>query len=272
MIYRTLLLQLDLYGPIDEKVHFGWDLANRLEADLIGVAACDIAIPPMAYSGGAVIDTDFAAREAADIEARLNAAKERFMTLTKDSNRASWRGDVANPDHFLARQARAADLILTGAAGAGEAGSIDVGEAILATGRPILTIAEGEKPLQAKKILVAWKDAREARRALTDAMPFLVNADEVVVATVDEQDRKAASESLSDVVRFLIKHGAKARQQMIEADGRSIGEVLVESTLELGADLLVSGGFGHSRLREWILGGATRSLLADRRVNRFLSN
>lgn len=272
MIYRTLLLQLDLYEPIDEKVHFGWDLANRLEADLIGLAAGDVVLPPMAFVEGAVADPGFVAREAAEIGARLKAARERFMTLTEDSSRASWRGYVGNPDHFLAQQARAADLILTGAVGNREAGSIDVGEAILAAGRPILVMAKGEKPLQAKKIVVAWKDTREARRAVTDAMPFLVHADDVLVVTVEEQDTNAANEGLADVVRFLIKHGAKAHQQTMESNGRTAAEVLVECAVELGADLLVSGGFGHSRLREWVLGGATRSLLVNHSVNRLLSN
>ena len=272
MIYRSLLLQLDLYGSIDESVRFGWELANRMEADLIGLAACDVAIPPVAFAGGAVIDTEFVAREAADIDERLRTAKERFMTLTRDSTRASWRGQVGDPNHFLAQQARAADLILTGAAGSGEAGSIDIGEAILACGRPVLLMAENKAPLKARKILVGWKDAREARRAVADAMPFLVHADDVLVVAVDEGDRRAASESLADVVRFLLKHGVKVSQQMIETGGRTVGEALVGRALDVGADLLVSGGFGHSRLREWVLGGATRSLLADHRLNRLLSN
>jgi nucleotide-binding universal stress UspA family protein len=74
------------------------------------------------------------------------------------------------------------------------------------------------------------------------------------------------------MVRFLVSHGVKARQQLIATGGRTIAETLVERALEIGADLMVSGCFGHGRLREWILGGATRSLLHDHRLNRLLTN
>lgn len=272
MIYRTLLLQLDVHEPIEEKVRYGWELANRFEANLIGFAACDIAVAPMAFAGGAVVDGDLVARQTEDIENRLRSLKERFMRLTRDSNRASWRGLVSDPTRSLARQARAADLVVTAAPADPGPGSIDIGEAILAAGRPVLIMAGNRKPIEARRIVVAWKDAREARRAAVDAMPFLAHADDVLVATVEEDDRREAAESLVDMVRFLVRHGVKARHQLIATGGRTIAETLVERALEIGADLMVSGCFGHGRLREWILGGATRSLLHDHRLNRLLTN
>lgn len=269
MIYRSIMVQLDPYDPIEAKVRFAWQLAGRFEADLIGLAACDIPIAPMVFATGAVVDTELMARQNEEIEKRLATVKEEFMALAKDSSRASWRGAVGNANHFLARQARAADLIVVGPSHDGP-GSVEVGEAALAAGRPLLLPAGDMKPLQASRVVIAWKDAREARRAVVDALPFMSDADEVLVVSVDEDG--SARDGLSDIVRYLIKHGVKARAQLVAAGEGTVGEIVVSRALEIGADLVVSGAFGHSRLREWILGGATRSLIADQRLHRFLSN
>jgi nucleotide-binding universal stress UspA family protein len=111
---------------------------------------------------------------------------------------------------------------------------------------------------------------REARRAVEDAMPFLTQARDVLVATIAPDDRITARESAADVVKFLMKHGVKARSR-IEETG-SDGEALAALARAIDADLIVSGGYGHSRLREQIFGGATRSLLNANTFNRLLSN
>ena len=121
-------------------------------------------------------------------------------------------------------------------------------------------------------MLVAWKDTREARRAVVDAMPFLVAAREVVVATIEEADQKGARESAADVVRFLMKHGVKARSEVIDVGRAYAPEALVEMARAAKADLIVSGGYGHSRLREWAFGGVTRSLLRETGIHRLMSN
>jgi nucleotide-binding universal stress UspA family protein len=121
----------------------------------------------------------------------------------------------------------------------------------------------------ARKALVAWKDGREARRAVADAVPFLSRATEVVVATVDPDGSRQSRDGVADVVAWLDRHGIKARGEILP--GRDEGARLAEFAAGLGADLVVSGAYGHSRLREWVLGGVTRSLLDDVRLNRFMS-
>jgi nucleotide-binding universal stress UspA family protein len=176
----------------------------------------------------------------------------------------------------LALHARSADLLITSAgnSGVGRLRTVDPGELILSAGRPVLFPAEGQQPepVKGESILIAWKDAREARRAVVDAMPFLTDARQVVVATIEEDDRAGARESAADVVRFLTKHGVKARSEVVDAGRGYASEALAEIVTEVGADLMVSGGYGHTRLREWIFGGVTRSLLEDASMNRFVSN
>ena len=94
----------------------------------------------------------------------------------------------------------------------------------------------------------------------------------MLVAAFEEGDAAASRESAADVVRFLIKHGAKARLEVSRADGSNVGEAILEMAREMSADLIVAGGYGHSRLREWAFGGVTRTLLRDRSLNRLISN
>jgi nucleotide-binding universal stress UspA family protein len=77
---------------------------------------------------------------------------------------------------------------------------------------------------------------------------------------------------VAEVIRFLVRHGVKARSKVIEASDREEPEALLNEAKEIGADLIVSGGYGHSRLREWIFGGVTRSLLGDHSINRLMAN
>ena len=126
--------------------------------------------------------------------------------------------------------------------------------------------------MKAENVLIGWKDAREARRAVIDAMPFLTAAQQVLVATIEEGDGTIARESAADVVRFLMKHGVKARMEVLDVGGANATEALLELARETGADLMVSGGYGHSRLRQWAFGGVTRTLLQQGSVNRLIAN
>jgi nucleotide-binding universal stress UspA family protein len=275
MIYSTIMVQLNVDGSSTDRIEFAWELANRFEADLIGFAACDVR-PVIPATDGVVVDGEIMRYQIEEIENRLKALRKEFEEKTRDSNRATWREFVGNPTRLLAQQARVADLIVAGAAGNGIAAdyyrTVDIGTLILSAGRPILFASESLAPLKADNVVVAWKDTREARRAVADAMPFLVHARDVLVVTLEEADLREAQDSVTDVVRFLMKHGVRARSDVVAIGGRHDGEALAEIAHGVGADMVVAGGFGHSRLREWAFGGVTRSLLRDRSLNRLISN
>jgi len=110
-----------------------------------------------------------------------------------------------------------------------------------------------------------WKDRREARRAIQDALPFLHEARRVTIVEISGKDRmEAARHCADDVVCYLVRHRIKAEAR-VEAPlpGSTGADQLIGLALDEGADLLVTGAYGHSRLNEWIFGGMTRDLLAS---------
>lgn len=145
----------------------------------------------------------------------------------------------------------------------------DVGSLALGIGRPVLVIGNNVEHLRANTVLVAWKDTREARRAVADALPFLAKANEVVVATIASNGDDSVRDSLADVAVYLEHHGIMAQTELII--GEVDGEQLLTFARSIHADMIVSGAYGHSRLREWAFGGVTRTLIEETSINRFLS-
>lgn len=273
MIYNSIMVQLDIDATATPRLKFAWELAQRFEADLIAFAAAEgRLLVPSGDSGIAV--GEIMRQQVDDIERRLKELEQEFQLVTEDSNRASWRGDIGEPTRLLALDARSADLIVIGSPqrSADYLRTVDPGSLVLSAGRPILVASESLSPIKAEQIVVAWKDTREARRAVVDAMPFLTEAGDVLVVTVQEDDRVLARESAADVVRFLMKHGVRARSEVIGVAGFDPAETIARIANETGADLVVSGGYGHSRVREWAFGGVTRSLLHQGALHRLISN
>jgi nucleotide-binding universal stress UspA family protein len=275
MIFTTIMVQLDGDSPVAPRVKFAQDVARTFEADLIAVVAAQAHILVPAGDDG------FAAAEIMrqrrrELEDRFKILKEEFLSLAGNDERASWRAEIGDPTQILALHARAADLVITGAPAPAAAGdpqrTVNQGALILSAGRPVLFTADNLPPLRGEKVIVAWKDAREARRAVVDALPFLTNAKEVLVAAVAENDRLAVRDGAADVVRFLMKHDVRASLEVLDSDEADVASILADKAQEIGADLIVAGGYGHSRLREWAFGGATRSLLSNGSLHRLLSN
>jgi nucleotide-binding universal stress UspA family protein len=112
-------------------------------------------------------------------------------------------------------------------------------------------------------VLIGWNASREATRAVSDAMPLLSAADVVTVLTIDAREGPDAHGELpgADISLHLTRHGVKAEIERTVSAGIPVGDVLLSRAADLGADLLVIGAYGHSRVRELLLGGATRSIL-----------
>ncbi len=115
----------------------------------------------------------------------------------------------------------------------------------------------GAKPL--KSAIVAWRNTRESARALTAALPFLKSATRTRIVIVDAP--AATKEQAKDLVAHLARHGIKADVGAIETGGKAVSDALLNEAHAISADLIVMGAYGHSRLREWILGGATREMI-----------
>lgn len=273
MAYRSILVNLDMDGINDPVLNFATDLATRFEARLIGFAAATIA-PQIGSADGMVFDGEIIQMEREDIEKRLKELQGQFTHHASAAVSAEWRGDTGEPTQLVSELARAADLIVTAAPEErsffNPYRSIDLGSLVLRAGRPVLLAKQNSERLAARTALVAWKDTREARRTVSDAVPLLAIAEDVVVVALSKEADIRTRESLSDVGTYLSRHGIKAHTEILKQQDEP--EILVEFARSVRADLVVAGGYGHSRLREWVFGGMTRSLLRENHLNRFMSN
>lgn len=272
MDYAALMVHAEPHDAAEPRIRLAADLADRFEAALIGFAGAAAMPPPVtAPIFGPAVAVEVLEAEQRRVEAGLRAAHERFRAVAeRDGRRTGWRSFLDHPAAALAREARAADLLIVGRGG-GDFGlenhrTVDPGDLLMRAGRPVLVVPQGVAALEARRVLVAWKDTREARRAVADALPLLAAAEEVLVVEAvpgEPEEREAALRRTGDVVALLSRHGATARGEALEPrDGRSVTDELLRTAERHGADLVVAGGYGHARLREWAFGGITRDLLA----------
>lgn len=205
--------------------------------------------------------------------ARAAAARQLFERLQVDAGiptqiapiaegpSAAWAGSMGWDDPMLVRQGRLADLIVVarpGPAGT-DAGQLTPTRALFQTGRPVLVAGLADVESLGRRIIVAWNGGVEAARAITAALPFLAAAERVTaVAVRDESDDD--DQGLTEVAEYLAWHGIVARTRAVITRA-PVGEVLLEAAIAASADLVVMGGYSHSRLRELILGGVTRHML-----------
>lgn len=270
MSYATLMAHLDLDDPNEARLKIVGDLARRFDAGVIGIAACVQNMPLyFDFAAGSVADT-LIEQDRTAIEKRLSAAEQSFRaSLAGRAKRLEWRSALTPPTAYIAQQCRAADLIIIGGDREGSPRDplrrLVPGDLITAASRPILLIPQEAESLTANRILIAWKDTREARRAAADALPWLRTCQEAIVAEIDENDAPVvARKHVDDVVAWLGSHGVKASGAVRPLIARAAEEIEALARQE-DADLIVAGAFGHSRFREWVLGGVTRDLVAHSR-------
>lgn len=263
--YKVVMVHVQLGTSNARLLKIAGDLVERFQADVIGIAACrPIQIPFDDVSlTGEVIAED---RE--EIEKELKAAEAEFRAAFKDrSSNVAWRctvtfGSLAD---YIAQQTGFADLLITGPdIGGGVFDTtrrIGVADLALQAGRPMLVVPHDCEELKLQHVLVGWKGTRESRRAIADALPVLKKAAKVtVVQIVPDAEMSRAKQLLAEVQIWLGRHGIPATVEAIAAAGEDstrLGQVACEK----GADLIVAGAYGHSRLREWVLGGVTCDFL-----------
>lgn len=252
MSYKSILVNLDVDGPVVAGVKAASELAQRWNAKLIGFCAAD-AYLPVTGPEGAALAGEVWQQMRDDDERRFKELRKEFEALVAGAVEIEWRDALERPTYALVQASRMADLVVTqaadGAATKDMARRSDPGSVVLQTGRPLLVVGKDTEHGVARKIVVAWKDTREARRAVLDAVPLLQAASDVIVATVAPTIDQWAKESISDVCAFLGRHGVTARSEAVESNRES--DSLIELIDRHDADLVVSGAYGHSRVREW---------------------
>jgi nucleotide-binding universal stress UspA family protein len=265
MTYRTVMVGLALDRSNQARLEIAGQLAERFGARVIGIAAAEFS-PPLYFISGEqaqnLVDQGRTGikNRIADLEGEFRAA------MHNRAIGAEWRCAEDFPVRYMVGEARAADIIVVGEADGAALGDpfaqISPGDLVMQAGRPLLVVPAACNWLDLRNVMIAWKDTTEARRAVADALPVLRKATEVTVVEIVEEpaDRTAAASRVRDVVAWLSRHGINASERVPDECGAA-GKALERIASEIGAGLVVAGAYGHSRLREWILGGVTQRLI-----------
>jgi nucleotide-binding universal stress UspA family protein len=264
MSYATVMTYVDAEGTPEARIRVSASLAQKFGATLIGLSAMGIK-PPFVAEG--VVIEEVTDAEIKAMRAKLADKGSWFRSVAGfDPKKTEWRPVLDFPVDALMREARSADLVVIGRAkGPGDAYvSLDPGAAILGVGRPVLVVPDGVNTLSAERVVIGWKDTREARRAVRDALPLLCEAAGVIVVEICQQgEEEAARERIGDVARYLARHDVRGGPGIVLRQDGPAAARLMRLAREEGADLIVTGAYGHSRLGEWVFGGMTRELLID---------
>ena len=268
MSFAALMVHVDVEHDSEQRVELAIGLADRFQATLIGVAGC--ALWPAFMAGDARL-TESNQYDLQKLTARFEQRGKTFRAQGRSLRQTEWRSALEPPGELLLREARAADLLVIGRRRSGD--DADPGVIVLRAGRPVLLVPDTAAALPLRRVVVAWKDTRECRRAVRDALPFLQQAKEVLLVEIGEDESQPqAKKNLADVAAYLVRHQVIVAAEIWRRPRRPIAAELLHVAEEEKADLIVAGGYGHSRLGEWILGGVTRELLTASPVCCMLSH
>lgn len=280
MPYKNLLVHVDDSEPSEGRVAAAIALAEAHDAHLTGLSlAAETAIP--SYIGGQ-LPPEILEAQRDQVRERSEAVAARFDAQVKRSGRTGESRIVSSLDidapSVVALHARHCDLSILGQPepGVGAAYSRSVIETVIfSSGRPCLLVPYiGAGKNLGRNVMVAWDAGREAARAVNDALPLLERAASVTVLSVNPHASfdGHGEEPGADIALHLARHGVTVEVQQTRSDDISIGDTILSRLADTGSDLLVMGAYGHSRLREMVLGGATRSTLEQMTVPVFMSH
>lgn len=273
MDYKTLLMHARADPASRARFELATKLAAMFEATIYGVAAETwepaIARPEYAYcSAGGFEDLQRTTLE------RLATARASFWELASRSGRSFLCASAEEvPSVALAWAAQGADLVIADRSQPQDPEGLAASPAdlVMGVGLPVLLMADERRTIGAERVVIGWKNTREARRAISDALPFLRRAEEThLVQVTDERELEAASSDLDQAAGRLTRLGVAVHTHALTACPDACDALETFATSK-GADLLVLGAYGHSRLRELVFGGVTRRFLNHGSVHVLMS-
>ena len=267
MTYKTILVHCDDLPAAPSRVKLAIDLARRHDAHLVGMAVVpppQLPVDMMAPPSGSL----FTLLEENN-RARLAGARAVFERETKAAGlSAEFVERVDEPIDTVATAMRYADLAVVGQRDE-DAADTDLPESVaIASGRPVIVVPHiGYNRPIGGNVLLAWNASAQAAHAATGALPLLVKASKVTLLVIDGPgDRAHGDEPGADAARWLARHGVKVEVHREASGGVDTGNVILSRVLDFNADLVVMGVYGHSRFREFVLGGASRTILSSMTV------
>jgi nucleotide-binding universal stress UspA family protein len=240
-------------------------LARQFESILLGRAFCR---PIHCICGGYSVPAALFREDRKQIERHLRESEAEFRSIAATyDNPVDWKGEssIETLSERFAREAAAADIVVAGIPKVGEPSDAtrqpDLCDLVMQAGRPVLLVPESCQTATFDRILIAWKDTREARLAVRDALPVLAKARNVLIIEIfSAGDEATARDGVARVSGWLVRHGISAEVRVVGAEMANASQ-LTGLAREFEADLIVAGAYGHNRQGRWTLGGITSELL-----------
>lgn len=266
MAYKDLLVQIDDTQACERRIDAAIRLAGRFDAHLTGLYLVPEIILPIAVELAAGLRADLMRQEQERAEGALGRFRMAAEQQDVEFDTRFDRGTITEFADRVGLHSRYADLSIIGQPDHSEPvpSAPEPEDVVMATGAPVLIIPHGGSPGDfGERIMVAWNGSREAARAVRDAMPFLEQSRSVDVVTIGPREAEGAHGELpgADIALHLARHGVDVDVQHLDGSHSDVGDALLAHAADRGSDLLVMGCYGHSRLREMVLGGATRTIL-----------
>lgn len=277
MTYKTFLAIVQNDEDASRVLDFAIGLATEAKGHLVGLHTEAL---PIAYASPVGFpEAEFIQASTEVNTQRANQLEAAFSEKLQSAGITSeWRSlESFSGDSGVAglSSARSADLVIVAQPSPNaKAPTADLETLIFESGRPVLVAPfAGPAVSSFKRVLVAWNSSREASRAVFDALPFILAAEQVEVLVVDPEDNPArpAEHAGTGISATLGRHGANVTVTRMESGGKGIDEVIEQRVAERAIDLVILGAYSHSRLREFLFGGVTRTVLKSMSVATFLS-
>ena len=268
MGYKTILVHCDASRGTAGRLGIAVDLADRFAGHVVGLHVRQAFQAPAFTDAGPAMDSLYRTYETT-MRAEEAMATAAFRDAVGNQGISSeWRVADGYVDEILAAEARVADLVIVGQAEPDSpptATPDDLAEDIaMAAECPVLIVPYiGVAKPPGKTVMLCWNDSREAKHAAVGALPLLAAADKVIVLIIDPRASRGREEPGADVAVWLARHGVKVTVQRDSAADSDVGGVILSRAADHDIDLIVMGIYGHSRMRERVLGGASRTLLAS---------
>lgn len=276
MSYQTIMVHLQLGRSNTSMLSVASELARNFHSNVIGIA-CGQHTQKLYGQGFPLLNV--LNQEHSNLNSEISEAEILFREAFKasPSTELEWRSSTTSTScaSYIASECASADLLITESVPTDfyeGPNRVTAGEIILQAGRPVMVVPSTSSKTRFENILIGWKDTREARRSILDALPLLKLAKKVTLVEITSSDKFAQSaQTLQKVVNWLDQHKIKSSFENIVSKGEDPTQ-FIDYAINKSVDVIVAGAYGHSLVSEWMFGGVTNELLRSTSLCSFLSH